>query len=60
MKIRGGRLKGGAVLDPNGDHRMAMAFSIAGLLTDRPTVIRHAECVDVSYPDFYEDLQSLQ
>lgn len=58
MIIQGGRLKG-AVIDPAGDHRMAMAFSVAGLIAEGFTRILNAECVDVSYPTFYSDLASL-
>ncbi len=58
MVIHGGRLHG-AVIDPDGDHRMAMAFSVAGLIADDSTRILNAECVDVSYPTFYTDLASL-
>ena len=48
----------GAVIDPKGDHRMAMAFTIAGLVTG-DMEIRNAECVSVSYPGFFEDLKAL-
>lgn len=58
MVIHGGRLHG-ATIDPNGDHRMAMAFSVAGLAADGFTRILNADCVDVSYPTFYSDLASL-
>lgn len=58
MVIHGGRLHG-AVIDPDGDHRMAMAFSVAGLIADGFTRIVNADCVDVSYPTFYADLASL-
>ncbi len=58
MTITGGRLRG-APIDPKGDHRIAMAFSIAGLVSRGPVVITDEGCVDVSYPDFYRDLRSL-
>lgn len=50
-----GRLKA-AVLESYGDHRIAMAFAIAGLLADGKTVIRDAECVSISYPGFFRDV----
>ena len=56
--IEGGHLKG-AKIDPGGDHRMAMAFSVAALAARGTTVITDEGCVDVSYPTFYEDLESL-
>ncbi len=43
----------GAVLESYGDHRIAMAFAIAGLLADGESVIRGAECVSISYPQFF-------
>ena len=58
MIIRGGTLKG-AKIDPGGDHRMAMAFSVAGLVSEGTTVITDEQCVNISYPGFYEDLYSL-
>ena len=41
------------------DHRIIMALSVAALVADGPTVISGAEHVDVSYPSFFTDLQSL-
>ncbi len=52
------RLTGG-VIDSEGDHRIAMAFSIAGLMAHGVTEIRGAECAAVSFPEFYEMLMSL-
>jgi 3-phosphoshikimate 1-carboxyvinyltransferase len=49
----------GAVLESFGDHRIAMAFSIAGLIAQGATVIEGAEWVDISYPGFYDDLESI-
>lgn len=49
----------GAVLDSFGDHRIAMAFAIAGLIAQGETVIEGAEWVEISYPGFFEDLESL-
>ena len=42
------------------DHRIAMAFGIAALSTDGTCAIHDAECVDISYPRFWETVQSLQ
>ncbi len=58
MIIRGGDLHG-SVIDPKGDHRMAMAFAIAGLCAKNTTHILDADCVDVSYPEFFSDLYKL-
>lgn len=60
MIIRGGRTLHGAKIHCKYDHRIAMTFSIAGINADGETVIEDSECVDVSYPTFYEQLASLQ
>ena len=49
----------GAVINPKGDHRMAMAFTVAGLISSGTTTVRGTDCVKISYPDFYRDLESL-
>jgi 3-phosphoshikimate 1-carboxyvinyltransferase len=50
----------GARIDSFGDHRIAMAFAIAGLLAmEGETEIIDAECVDVSFPGFFETLQNV-
>ena len=49
----------GAKVDPQGDHRLAMALAIAALGARGETTIRGAECVAVSYPSFFDDLKSL-
>jgi 3-phosphoshikimate 1-carboxyvinyltransferase len=57
-----GRLAGrlhGAEIDPQGDHRMAMAFAIAALGAEGDTVIKDAECAGVSYPEFFSTLERL-
>jgi 3-phosphoshikimate 1-carboxyvinyltransferase len=61
LKVEGrgaGRLHG-AEIDPHGDHRMAMAFAVAGLGAEGETVIRDADCAGVSYPGFFADLRRL-
>jgi len=60
MIIRGGKQLTGARLESFGDHRIAMAFAIAGLSAEGETVICDAECVAVSYPGFEKDLKFLQ
>jgi 3-phosphoshikimate 1-carboxyvinyltransferase len=49
----------GAEIDPHGDHRIAMAFAVAALGAHGETRIRDAECVAVSYPDFFSVLERL-
>lgn len=58
----GGRSAGklrGAEIEPHGDHRIAMAFAVAGLGAEGETVIRDADCAGVSYPAFFDDLRRL-
>jgi 3-phosphoshikimate 1-carboxyvinyltransferase len=49
----------GAELDSFGDHRIAMAFTIAALLADGESEIAGAECVEISFPEFFESLESV-
>jgi 3-phosphoshikimate 1-carboxyvinyltransferase len=57
MFITGGAPQG-AVIDSMGDHRIAMAFSILGVLAGN-TIVEGAECVSKTYPEFWKVLQSL-
>ncbi|HIV26047.1 MAG TPA: 3-phosphoshikimate 1-carboxyvinyltransferase [Candidatus Scatomonas pullistercoris] len=59
MIIRGGRSLHGAVIDSHLDHRIAMSFAVGALAADGETDILHADCVRISYPDFYRDLEQL-
>jgi 3-phosphoshikimate 1-carboxyvinyltransferase len=49
----------GAELDSFGDHRIAMAFSVAALIADGPTNITGSECVNISFPEFFDLLNSV-
>jgi 3-phosphoshikimate 1-carboxyvinyltransferase len=60
MIINGGKPLHGATVDSKCDHRIAMSFAIAALLADGETEIIEAECVDISYPNFYSDLKNLK
>lgn len=46
----------GASVNSFGDHRIAMAFAVAGIFADGETKIKGAECAAVSFPDFFEKL----
>ncbi len=59
MIIRGGKPLHGTTIDSNNDHRIAMSFAIASLVADGVTAIQNAECVAISYPNFYHDLAYL-
>lgn len=60
MIIRGGRPLHGAVIDSKLDHRIAMTFAVTGSCAEGETEILGAECVEISYPKFYEDLVRLK
>lgn len=49
----------GAHIDSHGDHRIAMAFSVAALIAKGETEISGAECVAISFPEFFTLLDSL-
>jgi 3-phosphoshikimate 1-carboxyvinyltransferase len=57
--IQGGELSGGAV-DACGDHRVAMALRIAGLLSRGRVRLNGADAMRVSHPDFDRDLERLR
>ena len=60
MIIHGGKPLHGAVIDSHLDHRIAMSFAIAGLNADGDTEILGSDCVNISYPTFYQDLAGLR
>ena len=49
----------GAAIDSYGDHRIAMAFSVAALLAQGGTEIKNPECVAISFPEFFGLLETL-
>ncbi len=57
MEIEGGAKLTGAEIATFGDHRIAMAFAIAGLFAEGQTVIEGSECIKTSYPGFEQDLR---
>lgn len=59
MTIHGGTPLTGAVIDSFGDHRIAMAFAIAGLFATGQTVVRDTACVNTSYPGFAHHLRAI-
>jgi 3-phosphoshikimate 1-carboxyvinyltransferase len=54
-----GRLQG-AVCDSHGDHRVALALSVAGLVAKGETIVKQTECIETSFPGFYSLLESLK
>jgi 3-phosphoshikimate 1-carboxyvinyltransferase len=59
IEIPGGQQFRAAEIESCGDHRIAMAFSIAALLADGDSVIHGAEAASVSFPEFYNTLRSI-
>jgi 3-phosphoshikimate 1-carboxyvinyltransferase len=62
MRVAGrsaGKLRG-AKVESHGDHRIAMALSVAALGAQGDTTIRDAECVGVSFPEFFTTLERLR
>jgi len=57
MRIRGTREPLSGNIETHGDHRLAMAFGILGSSAQAEFTIDHPECVEVSYPDFWKDLE---
>ena len=60
MTVEGTHEIRGAVVSARGDHRIAMALSVAALRAETPVTIEGAECVNKSFPDFFEKLRGLQ
>lgn len=59
LEIQGCRKLKGATLDSFGDHRIAMAFTVAALFAEGSSTILNPSCIDVSYPGFLKDLEKL-
>ncbi|MDO8473697.1 MAG: 3-phosphoshikimate 1-carboxyvinyltransferase [Dehalococcoidia bacterium] len=59
MIIEGVGKLNGAEVDSHGDHRLAMSLAIAGLVAAGTTVIKGAEAASISYPEFWEHLDTV-
>lgn len=59
MIIEGPTVLNGGDLLTYGDHRIGMVAAIASLLTSGPVTINNAECISVSYPNFFEHLSTV-
>jgi 3-phosphoshikimate 1-carboxyvinyltransferase len=58
FEIRGGAVKGG-IVDSLGDHRLAMAFSLLGLVAEKEIIVKNCEAVSVSFPKYYDVLKKI-
>ena len=54
LDVPGGQALHGAVIDSGGDHRIAMAFSVAALKAEGETLIQGAESAAISFPEFFD------
>jgi len=59
LTITGGRRLHGAAVHSGGDHRMAMALAVAGLIADGETLVDDVACVATSFPGFAETVNAL-
>lgn len=59
MIINGGKPLHGAVINSHLDHRIAMSFAVAAMIAEGETEIKDADCVKISYPDFFHDMKKL-
>lgn len=60
MIIHGGKPLHGATIETKKDHRIAMSFAIADLMAEGTTTLLDKDCVDISFPTFYQILEELQ
>ncbi len=60
MIITGGRGLRAAVCESHGDHRVAMAMAVAGLVARGEMTVRNCDCIQTSFPEFFETLLRLQ
>lgn len=58
--IEGPQKLSGARINPQGDHRIAMAFAVASLVAEGETILEDPSCATVSYPNFFEQLAGLK
>ena len=59
LEIQGGGKLTGARVRSGGDHRIAMALAVAGLVADGPTLIEDTDCIATSFPGFADLLNRL-
>ncbi|MDR0308726.1 MAG: 3-phosphoshikimate 1-carboxyvinyltransferase [Coriobacteriales bacterium] len=59
LVVNGQTSLNGGIVESFGDHRIVMAFSIAGTISKKPVIIKGAEAVSKSYPHFFEDFKRL-
>ena len=60
MIIHGNQSLQGGVIDSYGDHRIGMMGAVASLICNEPVTIQNKECINISYPPFFQHLAQLQ
>jgi 3-phosphoshikimate 1-carboxyvinyltransferase len=60
LDVPGGQKLHGTKVESYGDHRIAMAFTVAGLVAEGETTIQNTDCADVSFPGFFEILAGVR
>lgn len=59
FSIEGGKPLAGGVIQPHGDHRLAMSLAVAGLAAQNPLTVTNAEMINESFPEFLQVIQKL-
>lgn len=59
LRVSGATRLRGATIDPRGDHRIAMSFTVAAMIAEGETEIKDSDCVAVSFPEFFNLLESV-
>ncbi len=59
LRVTGGPVAGGAVVESYGDHRIAMAMAVLGLHAEQSVQINDVACVATSYPGFWKDMERI-
>lgn len=57
LRIQGGKPLSGGICDSHNDHRIAMALAVAGLRVSDKLIVQNHQCINISYPDFFADLE---
>lgn len=59
LRVPGRQKLSGSAVPSFGDHRIAMAFAVAGLVAKGKTTVGESECVQISFPSFFETLETV-
>ncbi len=60
LRVSGGQRLRGAAIESYGDHRIAMAFAVAGLVAEGGVTVRGSNCVAISFPEFFTTLAAVR